>query len=125
MKWVRVEEQMPIHLYKVLFLWVCPGGNTNVSMGYHCEQGWDIYLPYHSYKLHNERIKVTHWTELPEYAELSEEKKDAPYHPQCPRCKGRYTAVGDKVMKVAICPKCKENVYFGESRTMFTTEVIE
>ncbi len=77
MGWISVEEDKPPFLRKVLFLWVCPGGNKNVSMGYLCggsNGGWDIYLPYHSYKLHNERITVTHWMELPEYPKDEKEK---------------------------------------------------
>ena len=65
--WISVETQMPHNLQKVLFHWICPGGNKNVSMGYHCEQGWDIYLPYHSYPLRTDIINVTHWMELPEF----------------------------------------------------------
>lgn len=67
MNWISVEDKLPHLLRKVLFHWIGPGGNKNVSMGYLCKEGWDIYLPYDSYKLHNERIKVTHWTELPEF----------------------------------------------------------
>ena len=36
-------------------------------MGYLCEKGWDIYLPYDSFKLSPELINVTHWMELPEF----------------------------------------------------------
>jgi len=67
MKWINVYEQMPCSLNKVLFIWICSGGNRNISMGYHCDEGWDIYLPYHSFKLHKERIMVTHWMELPDF----------------------------------------------------------
>ena len=67
MTWISAVDEKPPYLKKVLFLWICPGGNKNVSMGYLCSEGWDIYLPYHSYKLHNERLTVTHWMELPEY----------------------------------------------------------
>lgn len=67
MTWISVEEKLPPLLRKVLFHWICPGSNRNVSMGYLCKDGWDIYLPYHSYKMHNERLSVTHWMELPEY----------------------------------------------------------
>ena len=36
-------------------------------MGYLCDKGWDIYLPYSSYKLSNEFVFVTHWMELPAF----------------------------------------------------------
>lgn len=52
---------------------MCPGGNRNVSMGYLCDEDWDIYLPYHSYKMHNERLKVTHWGLLPMSPEIKDE----------------------------------------------------
>ena len=90
MGWINVEEEKPPFLRKVLFLWVCPGGNKNVSMGYLCGRGWDIYLPYHSYKLHNERITVTHWRELPEYPTDTEcTHEDINMEPayQCEGCK--------------------------------------
>lgn len=74
MNWISVKERLPKFLEKVLFIWVCPGGNTNVSMGYLCEQGWDIYLPYHSYKMHRERLTVTHWSELPEFPKKAPEE---------------------------------------------------
>ncbi len=66
MTWIDVTVEKPRYLKKVLFHWFCEGGNRNVSMGYLCSEGWDIYLPYHSYKL-NKLINVTHWMELPEY----------------------------------------------------------
>ena len=65
--WIDVQIEMPRKLQKVLFHWVCPGGNKNFSMGYHCDEGWDIYLPYYSFKMCPEKLKVTHWMELPEF----------------------------------------------------------
>jgi len=67
MKWISVEQELPNLLKKVLFHWICPGGNRNVSMGYLCNDGWDIYLPYHSYKMCPQKLKVTHWMELPDF----------------------------------------------------------
>lgn len=68
-KWISVKVSFPKILHKVLFHWVCPGGNRNISMGYLCNEGWDIYLPYASYKISPEYIKVTHWMELPDFPE--------------------------------------------------------
>lgn len=67
--WIKVEDNLPSKLHKVLFHWLCPGGNRNVSMGYLCDEGWDIYLPYHSFKMCPEKLKVTHWRELPKFPE--------------------------------------------------------
>lgn len=71
--WISVEDKLPDLLQKVLFHWVCPAANRNISMGYRCEEGWDIYLPYHSYKMHPLRLHVTHWSELPKFPEISYE----------------------------------------------------
>ena len=68
--WVSVEDCLPPRLHKVLFLWTCPGGNRNVSMGFHTEAGWDIYLPYHSYGLRDDLCPVTHWMEIPDYPKI-------------------------------------------------------
>lgn len=67
MNWISVEERLPELLLKVLFHWICPGGNRNISMGYRCDEGWDIYLPYHSFKMRPDLLKVTHWCELPDF----------------------------------------------------------
>lgn len=72
--WIDVNERTPKLLQKVLFHWVCPGGNRNISMGYLCNEGWDIYLPYHSYKMHPKRLYVTHWAELPNFPEYKLER---------------------------------------------------
>jgi hypothetical protein len=71
-EWICVKERLPNKLQKVLFHWICPGGNKNVSMGYLCNEGWDIYLPYHSFKMCPEKLKVTHWMELPEFPKQEE-----------------------------------------------------
>lgn len=71
--WISVDDELPKLLQKVLFHWLCPGGNRNISMGYRCEEGWDIYLPYHSYKMHPHRLRVTHWRELIDFPEYSQE----------------------------------------------------
>ena len=75
-EWISVKERLPSKNYKVLFHWVCPGGNKNVSMGYLCNEGWDIYLPYHSFKMCPEKLKVTYWMELPDYPKDEPEKME-------------------------------------------------
>ena len=70
-EWICVKERLPNKLQKVLFHWICPG-IKNVSMGYLCNEGWDIYLPYHSFKMCPEKLKVTHWMELPEFPKQEE-----------------------------------------------------
>lgn len=67
MQWISVEEKMPKPLEKVLFYCVLENYLKNVYMGYWCDEGWDIYLPYHSFKLSPHVTKVTHWMELPDY----------------------------------------------------------
>lgn len=74
--WIDVNDEMPALLKKVLFHWVCLGGNRNISMGYRCDEGWDIYLPYHSFKMHNERLTVTHWMELPEFPKQGGDERE-------------------------------------------------
>lgn len=69
MNWISVKEQLPPKLRKVLFHWVTHGHLRNVSMGYRCEDGWNIYLPYHSFGLRDDICPVTHWAELPEFPE--------------------------------------------------------
>lgn len=76
MTWISVKEQLPPLQHKILFLWICPGTNRNISMGYLCKNGWDIYLPYDSFKMSNEYFTVTHWMELPEYPSI--EQSDLP-----------------------------------------------
>lgn len=73
-EWISIKERLPNKLQKVLFHWVlCDSfGNPcvkNVSMGYLCEGGWDIYVPYHSFALRADVCPVTHWMELPEFPE--------------------------------------------------------
>lgn len=70
--WISVDDELPKLLQKVLFHWQMKDSNgvvcvRNVSMGYRCEQGWDIYLPYHSFGLRGDVCPVTHWMELPDY----------------------------------------------------------
>jgi len=90
MEWISIKDRLPSINLKVLFHWVCPGGNKNVSMGYLCNEGWDIYLPYHSYKMCPEKITVTHWMELPSYPHdkpcTHEEINMEPAY-QCENCK--------------------------------------
>jgi hypothetical protein len=75
-QWICVEEKLPKKLQKILFHWICPGGNNNISMGYLCNEGWDIYLPYDSFKLHNDKITVTHWSELPDFPKKGIDKHE-------------------------------------------------
>lgn len=65
--WISTEDRLPDLLQKVLFHWVFAAGNRNISMGYRCEEGWDIYLPCNSYGVNPENILVTHWMELPKF----------------------------------------------------------
>lgn len=69
MNWIDVNEGLPEYYLKVLFLFEEKCGRQVIYMGYHCKEGWDIYLPYRSFGL-NESLdigKVTHWMTLPEY----------------------------------------------------------
>ncbi len=72
MSWISVKDRLPKKFQKVLFHWVLKYSSgypcvSSISMGYLCEQGWDIYLPYHSYALRDDICPVTHWMELPDY----------------------------------------------------------
>lgn len=72
--WISVDDELPKLLQKVLFYWTIKDSfgqacNRNVSMGYRCEEGWNIYLPYHSFGLRGDVCPVTHWMELPEFPE--------------------------------------------------------
>jgi hypothetical protein len=72
MEWISVKERLPGMLQKVLFHWVMLDSVgqpviMNVSMGYLCKDGWNIYLPYHSYGLRADVCPVTHWRELPDF----------------------------------------------------------
>jgi hypothetical protein len=64
--WISVEDRLPEKMTKVLFHCIKEGHSKNIYMGYLCDQGWDIYLPYHSFKLRSDLMPVTHWMELPE-----------------------------------------------------------
>lgn len=72
MDWISVKDALPEKLQKVLFFWAYDEVLKNISMGYLCDAGWDIYLPYVSCKLSNECIEVTHWMPLPDYPEDKE-----------------------------------------------------
>lgn len=69
--WISVDDRLPKFLQKVLFHWLTPECNRQISMGYLCEEGWDIYLPYTSFKMHPTRLLVTHWRELIQFPEYS------------------------------------------------------
>lgn len=71
--WIKVEAELPPLLQKVLFLWDALGV-INIAMGYRCEEGWDIYLPYKSFQLNPLMVDVTHWMELPDYPDSEESK---------------------------------------------------
>lgn len=66
-EWISVSDRLPIKLEKVLFHWLAPGNLRNISMGYRCDAGWNIYLPYHSFGLRNDICPITHWMELPQF----------------------------------------------------------
>jgi len=65
--WIDVNDRLPDLLQKVLFHAIQDGYLKNVYMGYLSKEGWDIYLPYDSFKLRPVVINVTHWMELPEF----------------------------------------------------------
>ena len=72
MGWISVETRLPKKLEKVLFHWVLTDSFghpcvKNVSMGYMCDDGWNIYLPYHSFGLRADVCPVTHWKHLPDF----------------------------------------------------------
>lgn len=72
MTWISVIERLPNKLEKVLFHWVLTDSFgvpcvRNVSMGYMCDAGWNIYFPYHSFGLRGDICPVTHWMELPDF----------------------------------------------------------
>jgi hypothetical protein len=66
-QWISVEDRLPELLQKVLFFWVKDDQVRNIAMGFRNKLGWRIYLPYTSYEVTTEYIRVTHWMELPEY----------------------------------------------------------
>lgn len=70
MKWINVEEKLPMKMTKVLFYCIQEYQLKNIYMGYLCDEGWDIYLPYHSFKLRSDIMPVTHWMPLPEYPDI-------------------------------------------------------
>jgi len=65
MGWINCREELPEKLQKVLFVWEMDNGIKNTSMGFRCDAGWNIYLPYHSFALSNETVRVSHWSYLP------------------------------------------------------------
>ena len=75
-EWISVKERLPRKQQKVLFYWLLNGHGKNISMGYMCNEGWNIYLPYHSFKMCPDKLKVTHWMELPEYPKDVPEKME-------------------------------------------------
>jgi len=34
------------------------------------------------------------------------------HHPSCPRCTGKYKAIGSLKVKYTICPKCEGGVFY-------------
>ena len=95
MGWISIDKRLPKKLEEVLFHWMLVDSFgtpcvRNVSMGYMCDEGWNIYLPYHSFKMCPDKLKVTHWMELPEYpstAVCSHENIDMESRYQCEDCK--------------------------------------
>lgn len=71
MGWISVDTRLPKKLEKVLFHWFLNGHGKNISMGYMCDAGWNIYLPYKSYGLNSELCHVTHWRHLPDFPKFN------------------------------------------------------
>ena len=67
MGWISVDTRLPKKLEKVLFHWLLNGHGKNISMGYMCDTGWNIYLPYMSHGLNADVCHVTHWRHLPDF----------------------------------------------------------
>lgn len=94
-QWICVKERLPEINQKVLFHWVLTDsfgtpGVKNVSMGYRCSEGWNIYLPYHSFGLRADVCPVTHWMELTNYPSentCTHENIDMEPVYQCENCK--------------------------------------
>lgn len=70
MHWIDVKDRLPEKMQKILFCCIQEGYLINIYMGYLCDDGWDIYLPYSSFKLRGDICPVTHWMELPDYPEI-------------------------------------------------------
>lgn len=66
MIWINVKDAIPEIHQKVLFTWKIEGHQPRTSMGYRCKDGWNIYLPYHSYGLNPDCVEVSYWMDLPE-----------------------------------------------------------
>lgn len=65
--WIKTSEKLPIINDKVLFFCIRDKCYKNIYMGYRTHEGWNIYLPYHSFELKNHANNVTHWMELPKF----------------------------------------------------------
>ncbi len=71
MGWISVDKRLPKKLEKVLFHWLLNGHGKNISMGYMCDAGWNIYLPYKSFGLNADLCHVTHWRHLPDFPKFN------------------------------------------------------
>ena len=71
-EWISCSERMPPDLYEVMFFYIILNEVTgeivkkDIICGHYEKDSWHICYLFTSIPL-NERIKVTHWMELPEY----------------------------------------------------------
>lgn len=101
--WICIKTRLPEINQKVLFHWVLTDSFgvpsvKNVSMGYRCSEGWNIYLPYHSFGLRADVCPVTHWMEIPEL----------------PKTEDKFS--GAVIIDDPFCPTAEESEEYGRAK---------